>query len=85
MSIGGLNKAEVFAKYTEIVFKFKQFQWNCDFFIMNTYFHRSIESLIKAQLARSKSIILLGPRQTGKTTVLKKILDVDFDFNLTLP
>jgi predicted AAA+ superfamily ATPase len=36
-----------------------------------TYIHRQIEDNIQAALARGKSILLLGPRQTGKTTLLR--------------
>lgn len=36
-----------------------------------TYQRRSIETIISAALERGKSILLLGPRQTGKTTMLE--------------
>ena len=52
---------------------------------MNSYHHRSIEASLKKHLAREKSIILLGPRQTGKTTLLKNCIQSDFNFNLIIP
>ncbi len=36
---------------------------------------------IQHQLKRGKSILLIGPRQTGKTTVLEQV-DVDLVFDL---
>ena len=52
---------------------------------MNSYHHRSIEASLKNHLAREKSNILLGPRQTGKTTLLKNCIQSDFNFNLIIP
>lgn len=37
------------------------------------YRHRFQEEKIKKALERNKSVLLLGPRQTGKTTLIKKI------------
>lgn len=37
------------------------------------YRHRFQEEKIKKALKRNKSVLLLGPRQTGKTTLIKKI------------
>ncbi len=34
---------------------------------------RTLESVIQARMYKGKAIILLGPRQTGKTTLLKEI------------
>lgn len=43
--------------------------------------NRIIESQIKAKVGQSKAIILIGPRQVGKTTLLKKIVcDDDYLF-----
>jgi len=39
---------------------------------------RSISKAIKANFNRGKAIMVLGPRQSGKTTLIKSILD-DFD------
>jgi uncharacterized protein len=39
---------------------------------------RELENVIRNKLGTGKAIILLGPRQTGKTTLIKKILS-DFD------
>ncbi len=36
---------------------------------------RLLETSIKARLFQSKAIILLGPRQTGKTTLVKGIAE----------
>lgn len=35
---------------------------------------RELEKVIKKQLFKGKAIIVVGPRQTGKTTLIKKIL-----------
>ena len=35
--------------------------------------HRNIYTLIIKTLNRDKSILLLGPRQTGKTTIIKTV------------
>lgn len=45
---------------------------------------RSAEALIYEQLNRGKSLLLLGPRQTGKTTLLKS-LSADLYINLVSP
>lgn len=37
------------------------------------YIQRSIEEALHNALAKGKSILLLGPRQTGKTTLIRKI------------
>src|SRR3989344_6387482 len=37
------------------------------------YIERAIEPIIRRTLARKRSVLLLGPRQTGKTTLLQKI------------
>jgi predicted AAA+ superfamily ATPase len=36
------------------------------------YINRTIESAITRALSRGKSVLLLGPRQTGKTTLVKR-------------
>ena len=45
--------------------------------------NRIISSDIKARCFKGKTIVLIGPRQTGKTTLIKSILD-DFDDYLFL-
>ncbi len=34
---------------------------------------RLVEARLRAVLARQKSVLLLGPRQTGKTTLLERL------------
>lgn len=41
---------------------------------MHTYIPRTIEPLIKKQLGKGRAIILYGPRQVGKTTLAKQLL-----------
>ena len=48
------------------------------------YYPRQIEKNIKAALQRKKSILLLGARQTGKTTLLKQI-SADLYISLAQP
>ncbi len=45
---------------------------------------RLVEAPIKESLARGKSVILLGPRQTGKTTLILSCLDPDISYNLIM-
>lgn len=51
---------------------------------MGTLFQRSIAPELTRHLARGKSILLLGPRQTGKTTLLRG-LDADLAISLISP
>ena len=44
---------------------------------MTLYFHRYIEDDILKSLKNNKIVILLGARQTGKSTLLNKILPLD--------
>lgn len=37
------------------------------------YIERTVDPLIRQALSRRRSVLLLGPRQTGKTTLLQKI------------
>lgn len=48
---------------------------------MVTYFHRKIETSIFHALARGKSVLLLGPRQTGKTTLVLQQLKPDITYS----
>lgn len=48
------------------------------------YYPRSIESSLKRHLERGKSVLLLGPRQTGKTTLLGG-LKPDLGLSLVTP
>lgn len=48
------------------------------------YIHREVEQKLLATLAGEKSILLLGPRQTGKTTLLNQ-LNVDKRISLANP
>ncbi len=46
-----------------------------------TFLARKVEPRMRQALARQKSVLLLGPRQTGKTTVLQQLKpDVGFNF-----
>ncbi len=38
-----------------------------------TFLARSVEPRLRQALAREKSVLLLGPRQTGKTTLLQQL------------
>lgn len=49
------------------------------------YIRRSIEPLLTESLARGKSILLLGARQTGKTTMLKHLSLSDMAYTLLDP
>lgn len=48
------------------------------------YYPRAIEPELTRHLARGKSILLLGPRQTGKTTLIGS-LDADLSISLVSP
>jgi predicted AAA+ superfamily ATPase len=52
---------------------------------MTTYQHRLLEAKLQKTLDRGKSILLLGPRQTGKTTLLHQACSADLNFNLAIP
>ncbi len=45
--------------------------------------NRDLEDVIRDKFGQGKAIIIIGPRQTGKTTLLKKILS-DYDNSITL-
>lgn len=49
------------------------------------YYHRLLETNIRAILERGKSILLLGARQTGKTTLIKNTALADLSYNLAAP
>lgn len=44
------------------------------------YIHRFIESKIRESLDRGKGVLLLGPRQTGKTTLIEKQINPDISY-----
>ncbi len=48
------------------------------------YIPRLVEKALRYHLVRKKSILLLGPRQTGKTTLIKQ-LKPDLNLNFMLP
>ena len=41
---------------------------------MNVYIHRESEKQIKKDFFKGKAIILVGPRQVGKTTLIKSLI-----------
>lgn len=51
---------------------------------MKTYTYRLIEKPIRHTLARGKSILLLGPRQTGKTTMVRHQLQPDLQYSFAV-
>lgn len=48
------------------------------------YISRDIEKSIHRTLAREKSVLLLGPRQTGKTTIVKHFDKINIELNFAL-
>lgn len=50
-----------------------------------SYYPRLIEQPLRATLARGKSVLLLGARQTGKTTLLKHLKVSDLFYTLLDP
>lgn len=48
---------------------------------MSTFIPRLLEANIKAILQRGKSVLLLGARQTGKTTLIKHQLAADISYS----
>ncbi len=44
------------------------------------YIHRFIENKIRESLDRGKGVLLLGPRQTGKTTLIEKQINPDISY-----
>jgi predicted AAA+ superfamily ATPase len=48
------------------------------------YISRDIEDSICKTLARGKSVLLLGPRQTGKTTIVNHLDKIDMELNFAL-
>lgn len=43
------------------------------------YIHRHLETVLKAMLAQFKVVLITGPRQVGKTTMLREILS-DYEY-----
>ena len=50
-----------------------------------SYINRLVENKVQAALARGKSVLMLGPRQTGKTTLLKHQIKSDRTINFADP
>src|SRR3989338_6909240 len=48
---------------------------------MSVYIHRFIEKPILRAWERGKSFLLLGPRQTGKTTLVKEQIHPDISYS----
>ena len=44
------------------------------------YYHRQIEDVLKQYLKQFKVVLLTGPRQVGKSTLLKECLSDDFEY-----
>ena len=49
------------------------------------YINRKIEKIIQQAVQRGKSILLLGPRQTGKTTLITHQLQPDINYTFAKP
>jgi predicted AAA+ superfamily ATPase len=49
------------------------------------YISRKIEEIIQQTVQRGKSILLLGPRQTGKTTLITHQLQPDINYTFAKP
>lgn len=49
------------------------------------YYLRKVTTVIQEALSRGKSILLLGPRQTGKTTIIKNEIKPDISYSLIQP
>ncbi|SCA62576.1 Uncharacterized protein SCG7109_AB_00430 [Chlamydiales bacterium SCGC AG-110-M15] len=47
------------------------------------FIERALEGRINKALERGKSVLILGPRQVGKTTLVDSKLDVDFHYNFS--
>ena len=44
------------------------------------YIKRSLETVLKKAVSEFPAVVLTGPRQSGKTTLLKAIFGKKFDF-----
>lgn len=42
---------------------------------------RDLQKILEGKIGRGKVLILIGPRQVGKTTLLRKILSENFENN----
>ena len=45
------------------------------YFLYMIYINRSLEPYLKDQLGKGKAIVIYGPRQTGKTTLARRLLE----------
>ncbi len=45
-----------------------------------TYIKRSLESVLKRAISEFPAVVLTGPRQSGKTTLLRRLLHDSFDY-----
>jgi len=50
---------------------------------MKPFIHRLIEKNIRKTLERGKSILLIGPRQTGKTTLIEQQIKPDISYSFS--
>lgn len=51
---------------------------------METFIKRKLQEVIKKYLFKNKAILLFGPRQTGKTTLIKELLKANYQESLFL-
>lgn len=72
---------EICSIILQISVKFVEFCANFSYFVYMTYYKRLLEHKLARTLARGKSALLLGPRQTGKTTFIKAQCQYDLYYN----
>ena len=51
---------------------------------VNNFINRYLTDRIKTDLSYNKSILLLGPRQVGKSTLIRDILGISYPFDSIL-
>jgi predicted AAA+ superfamily ATPase len=48
--------------------------------MVSNYIERSLETVLKKAVSEFPAVVLTGPRQSGKTTLLKTIFGKKFDY-----